>query len=201
MITAGVILAGGLARRMGGGDKPLKILARKPLLEHVIARIAPQVDTVVLNANDNPARFAEAGLPVIPDTVLGNPGPLAGILAGMEWVRAVAGGDADLLSVPGDAPFLPLDLVERLRAVRGAETADVAWAANGDRIHPVIALWPVRLAGDLRRALTEDGLRKVEDFGRRYSVACATFPEASVNPFFNVNTPADLVEAERMISQ
>ena len=156
-MVAGVILAGGLARRMGGGDKALLELAGRPLLAHVIERLAPQVDELVLNANGDPARFAQFGLPVVPDTVEGFAGPLAGVLAGMRW--AAARGHQDVASAAGDTPFFPTDLVARLQAARGDQPICMAATRDPERglsEHPTFALWPVRLADDLEKSLTEE---------------------------------------------
>lgn len=191
--TFGVILAGGLARRMGGGDKPLRPLAGRPMLGHVIARIGPQCAALALNANGDPARFAAHGLPVLPDTLPDHPGPLAGILAAMEasplpWV----------VTVPGDSPFLPEDLVARLHAAREAAGTPMACAASGGYAHPPIALWPRELAAALRQAVTE-GERKIDRWTARHGVAHAEWPTAPFDPFFNANTPEELAEAERLL--
>jgi molybdopterin-guanine dinucleotide biosynthesis protein A len=196
---AGVLLAGGIASRMGGGDKSLKILAGQPILAHVIARIKPQVATLVLNANGDPARFAEWGLPVAADAIPDYPGPLAGIHAGMRWVQNYHPEIADIISIPTDTPFLPADLIERLQAVREAEGAEIAVASSGGQAHPVVALWPVRLAAELYRLVTEDGMRRVTDFAGRYGVAYADFPVTGIDPFFNVNRPGDLELAQSFI--
>lgn len=193
--TLGVILAGGLARRMGGGDKPLRLLAGRPMLAHVIARIAPQCGGLAINANGDPARFAGYGLPVLPDTLPGNPGPLAGILAALEasilpWV----------VTVPGDSPFLPMDLVARLHAAREAAGTPLACAASGGFTHPPIALWPRALAADLRAAITA-GERKIDRWTARHGVATAEWPTMPHDPFFNANTPEELAEAERLLPQ
>ena len=197
MSTAGVILAGGLARRMGGGDKALLQLAGKPLLQHVIDRLRPQVAEIVLNANGDPARFARFGLPVVPDTVEGFAGPLAGVLAGMRW--AAARGHSHVASAAGDTPFFPTDLVARLQAAKGAEPISMAATEDPERgmsEHPTFALWPVELADDLERALTTSTMRKVIVWTSRHGCARAVF-EGHL-PFFNVNTPDDLAEAERI---
>lgn len=193
MTPPGVIVAGGLARRMGGG-KPLRLLAGRPILEHVISRFLPQVSALALNANDPPERFAQFALPVIGDSVGGWVGPLAGILAAMDW----AGDSADVVTVPADAPFLPLDLVARLLAARKEGDAEIAVASSGGRRHPVAALWPTRLADTLRRALLAEGLRQVETFVGRFRVATADFPDRPIDPFHNINTPEDLAVAEAM---
>lgn len=196
--VAGVLLAGGLGRRMGGGgDKPLKELAGKPLIAHTIQRARPQVAALVLNANGDPARFAEFGLPVIPDPVEGFVGPLAGILAGLDWARAQVPGAGWLASFATDAPFLPDDLVARLVEAVSREGADIGCAMSGGRTHPVFGLWPVRLANDLRRALIEEDMRKIDRWTARYKVAYAEWPADPVDPFYNVNTPDELAAAER----
>jgi len=187
-----VLLAGGLARRMGGGDKPLHMLGGRALLEHVLERIRPQVRAVALSANGDPARFAFWGLPVLADPLGGNLGPLAGVLAGMRWAAAL--GVADVLSVPGDTPFLPADLVDRLEAARRAAGVPIACAASLGRTHPVVALWPAALADALEAAL-RDGARRIDRWTATQGVTAAEFDAAGVDPFFNVNSPADLAEA------
>jgi molybdenum cofactor guanylyltransferase len=193
-----VLLAGGLARRMGGGDKPMRMIAGRTILDRVIARLAPQCGALVLNANGDPARFAAFGLPVVADSVADFPGPLAGILAGLDWVAAHVPSAEWMLSAAGDCPFLPRDLVARLAAARAAENAELAVAASGGRSHPVIALWPVRLREELRHALVAEDIRGVERFMTRYRLATVSWPAAPVDPFFNANTAEDLAEAERL---
>lgn len=183
-----VILAGGLARRMGGGDKGRLVVRGRPLVAHVIDRLRPQVGALALNANGDPARWADLCLPVLPDTVPGHPGPLAGVLAGMDWAAGL-GADA-VVSAAADTPFLPDDLVARLRAAAGP--SGLALAAAGGRPQPTFGLWPVALRGDLRAAL-EGGTRKILAWTDRHGAGSADFPEAA---FFNVNTPEDLTAAE-----
>ena len=195
--VAGVVLAGGQSRRMGGGDKCLRPLAGRPLLAHVIERVRPQVGPLVLNANGDPGRFAAFGLPVIADAAGDHAGPLAGVLTGLEWAAANAPDCAWVASFPADAPLLPPDLVARLLAA--AEAGDMACAASGGRAHPVVGLWPVRLAGALRRALVEEGVRKVDRWTGRYRLAQAEFAASPHDPFFNVNAPGDLAQAERLL--
>jgi molybdenum cofactor guanylyltransferase len=194
---AGVLLAGGLANRMGGGDKSLRLLGGRPILAHMIDRVRPQVATLALNANGDPARLAGWGLPVVADAIPDYPGPLAGIHAGMEWARAHYPQVEDIVSIPTDTPFLPADLIERLQAAR--QDADIAVASSGGQPHPVVALWPVRLAADLHRLVTEDGMRRVSDFAQRYKVAYADFPVGDIDPFLNINRPEDLARAELLI--
>ncbi|HSD34653.1 MAG TPA: molybdenum cofactor guanylyltransferase MobA [Alphaproteobacteria bacterium] len=195
--VAGVLLAGGLSRRMGGGDKTLKPLSGRPVLAHVIDRVRPQVAALALNANGDPARFAEYGLPVVADTVEGFAGPLAGVLAGLDWAARAASECRWLLSAPTDAPFLPKDLAERL--VAASARAEVVVAASGGRSHPVAALWAMSLREALRAALAR-GIRKVEDFTRDHRLATVEFPTEPVDPFFNLNRPEDLDEAERLLN-
>ena len=199
--TLGLVLAGGLARRMGGGDKPLKTIGGVTILDRVIGRLRPQCTSIVLNANGDPARFAATGLTVIPDDVPDFAGPLAGILAGLDWAAAHAPGIADVASVPGDCPFLPHDLVARLQQARQAERKPLACAHSGDWRHPVVALWPVALRADLREAVAGEGLRKIEVWTARHGVALADWPVIPVDPFFNVNTPEDVAAADRIAVQ
>ncbi len=194
----GVLLAGGRAQRMGGGDKPLRMVDGRTILERAIARLAPQCSRLILNANGDPARFAGNGLPVVPDGVAGFPGPLAGILAGLEWVATHMPEARWMLSAAGDCPFLPRDLVARLATARAAEQAKLALAASGGQIHPVIGLWPVGLREDLRHALVAEDIRKVTRFTARYKVATVSWPTVPLDPFFNANTAVDLAEAERL---
>jgi molybdenum cofactor guanylyltransferase len=197
--VVGVILAGGLSRRMGGGDKGLKTLGGRSILERVIERVRPQVDALVLNANGDPARFAAFGLAVVPDGVEGFPGPLAGVLAGLEWARMNAPQARWVASFPGDAPFVPRDLVARFLTATDKDAAELACARSGDQEHPVVGLWPVRLADALRHALAQEGMRKVDRWTARYRLAVIDFADQPVDPFFNANTPEDLAEAERAL--
>jgi molybdenum cofactor guanylyltransferase len=194
----GLLLAGGLSRRMGGGDKCLRLLAGRTLLSHVVSRLRPQVHRLVLNANGDPGRFAGYGLPTVADGVPDFAGPLAGILAGLEWTACEVPDCPFIVSSPTDAPFLPSDLVVKLLAAR--TSADIVMAASNGRTHPVVGLWPVRLAGDLRKALAEEGVRKVDLWTARYRVTVVSFPTARVDGFFNANRPEDLVEAERLFA-
>ena len=197
MIIAGVVLAGGLSRRMGGGDKCLRPLAGRPILAHIIERARPQVRALVLNANGDKARFAGFGLPVVADSIAGFAGPLAGVLAGLDWAAAERPDATHVASFAGDAPFLPRDLVERLAAAL-EQGHDLACAASAGRAHPVFGLWPLALRDDLRRALAEEGLRKVDQWTARFRLATIDFPVVPVDPFFNANHPDDLAAAERM---
>jgi molybdenum cofactor guanylyltransferase len=196
--TLGAVLAGGLARRMGGGDKPLRLLAGQPLLRHVLDRVAPQVAAVVLNANGDPERFAAYGLPVVPDGLPDNPGPLAGVLAALDWAAERRPDLPWVLTAPGDCPFLPLDLAERLHAAREATGTPLACAATAGRTHPPVGLWPVSLRPDLRNALL-GGERKIDRWTARFGCAVAEWPAGPVDPFFNANAPPDLAEAEALL--
>ena len=196
--TLGVLLAGGLARRMGGGDKPMRTIGGRTMLERVIARLSPQCDGLILNANGDPARFGAFGLPVISDDVPGFPGPLAGVLAALDWT-ATNRPDIDwVLSAAGDCPFLPRDLVARLHEARARENAQLAVAASGGQSHPVIGLWRVALRDELRHALVVEDLRKIDRWTARYPLATVTWPAEPLDPFFNANTVEDIAEAERL---
>ena len=193
------ILAGGLSTRMGGGNKALRMLAGETLLSRVIARLSPQCGRLAINANGEPEQFAEYGLPVIADGIGGFAGPLAGVLAGMEWA---AGEGADsVVSVSVDTPFLPEDLVHRLREAAGR--SGVAIAASPDdsgqlRDHPTCALWPVSLRGELHEAL-ESGLHRIGQFAAAHDPGRAVFDSRPLDPFLNLNTPEDLARAARLV--
>jgi molybdenum cofactor guanylyltransferase len=194
----GVVLAGGLARRMGGGDKPLREISGRTILARVIERLKPQCECLLLNANGDPLRFASFGLTVIADGVKRYPGPLAGILAALDWAEVNRPRAQWILSAPGDCPFLPRDLVARLSRALRAQAAELAVAASRGRSHPVIGLWSVGLRDALRQALVVEGLRKVDDWTGRYRVATVVWPAEPLDPFFNANTIDDLAEAERL---
>jgi len=196
--TPGVLLAGGLARRMGGGDKPMRTIGGRTILARVIARLKPQCDGLILNANGDPARFAGFGLPVIPDSVKDFPGPLAGILAGLDWAATNRPDVQWLLSAAADCPFLPRDLVARLHQARAAENAQLAVAASDGQSHPVIGLWSVALRTELRHALVVEDIRKIDRWTARYRLATVTWPTTPLDPFFNANTMDDIAEAERL---
>lgn len=202
--VAGVLLAGGLSRRMGGGDKCLRDLGGRPILAHILERAAPQVGALVLNANGDPARFEDFGLPVAADVVEGYAGPLAGVLTGLDWAAANAPGAAWLASFACDAPFFPTDMVARMVAAVEAAGADMACAVTHGRTHPVFGLWPLALREDLRRAMVEEEIRKVDLWTARYNLVEVEFPDTGtaagpLDPFFNTNRPEDLEEAERYL--
>jgi molybdopterin-guanine dinucleotide biosynthesis protein A len=194
----GVLLAGGLARRMGGGDKPMRQIAGRTILDRVIARLKPQCEQLLLNANGDPTRFAGFGLPVIADTVENFPGPLAGILAGLDWVAANRPEASWMLSAAADCPFLPRDLVARLHRSRAQQDAQLAVAASGGQSHPVIGLWSVGLRDELRHALLVEDIRKIDRWTARYALATVSWPAEPLDPFFNANTVDDIAEAERL---
>lgn len=196
--VVGVILAGGLSRRMGGGDKCLRLLGGRAILTHVIARARGQVGRLVLNANGDPKRFADFHLPVAADSIADYAGPLAGVLTGMDWARENAPDCPYVASFAADAPFLPRDLVRRMLEAVAHGKADLVCARSGGQDFPVVGLWPVGLAEELRGALN-GGLRKVDVWTARHRLARIEYPARPVDPFFNANTPEDLAEAERLL--
>jgi molybdopterin-guanine dinucleotide biosynthesis protein A len=183
---------------MGGGDKALIEIGGTTILDRVIARLKPTVSGLVLNANGDSARFARYGLPVIADSVPDFAGPLAGILAGLDWAATRAPDIAWIVSVPGDCPFLPRDVVPRLHAARAAAGMPLACARSGEWRHPVVGLWPLALRDDLRGALLDEDLHKIEVWTARHGIAIAEWPATPLDPFFNVNTPDDAAAAERL---
>ena len=202
--VAGVLLAGGLSTRMGGGDKPLGLLGGRAVLAHLLERIGRQTAAFAISANGDPARFSHFALPVIADTIPGHAGPLAGILAGMEWAASLP-GISHVVSLPADTPFVPPDLVARLRDAAEPSKTRVAIAASGGRTHPPIALWPLALHDELAAFLSEEKERKVSVFAMRHDPAICLFGPVriggrDVDPFFNINTPADMEEAERLLA-
>ena len=201
--TWGLVLAGGLARRMGGGDKAMIEIDGVTILDRVLATLSAQTAGIVINANGDPKRFAATGLPVVPDSVPDFAGPLAGVLAGLDWLAGQKNGIEWMLSVPGDCPFLPDDLVERLHAARRKMGVGVplACARSGEWRHPVVGLWPLALREELRHALVKEDLRKIEVFTARHGIAVADWPDKPLDPFFNVNTPEDVARAEKVASQ
>ena len=199
--TLGLMLAGGLARRMGGGDKARIKIGGMTILQRVLGCLGPQCSGIIINANGDPARFDDTGLPVVADSVPDFPGPLAGILAGLDWAAANAPANEWLLSVPGDCPFLPNDLAVRLHQARTAAGTRLACARSGEWRHPTVGIWPVALRGDLRHALVEENLHRVELWTAQYGIAIADWPDKPIDPFFNVNTPEDAARAETLAAQ
>ncbi|CAM5620066.1 Molybdenum cofactor guanylyltransferase [Mycolicibacterium aubagnense] len=203
--VAGVILAGGLSSRMGGGDKGLLSLGGQSILDRVTARFAPQVGSLALNANGDPNRFSAFQHSILADTVTGFPGPLAGILTGLEWAGTKTKA-AMITTVAADTPFFPLNLVARLAAAIDGRDEVIAVARSSGRLHPTFALWPARLREPLRHFLVEEGNRRVLSFIERHRFLEVDFPlqplrSGTLDPFFNINTPADLVEAERILKE
>ncbi len=206
---AGLLLAGGRSRRMrealgGDGDKALLDLAGRPMISHVIARLAPQTSRLVINANSDPALYGGFGLPVVPDPMAGFKGPLAGILAGLRWSMVQCPAATHIVSASADAPFLPTDLVARLEAALDGACNAIAVAQSGGRLHPVIGLWPVALAEDLEAAL-EAGTRKVTSWISDRGAVAVEFPSVDirgrvVDPFFNANTPGELAQARELLA-
>ena len=199
MKIAGVLLAGGQSQRMGGGDKNLRLLGGKPVLAHVIERAKPQVDALVLNTNGDPQRFASFGLPVIADSITDFAGPLAGVLAGLDWAAKNLPEAELVASFATDAPFFPRDLVSRLAVALEEGGFDLACAQSNGQAHPVFGLWPVSLREALREALA-GGMRKVDRWTARYKLVEVEFLAEPVDPFFNANRPEDLAEAERLVA-
>ncbi|MCH8098484.1 MAG: molybdenum cofactor guanylyltransferase MobA [Proteobacteria bacterium] len=199
--VVGVLLAGGLARRMGGGDKCLRPLGRRTILDYVVERARGQTATMVLNANGDPARFDAYGLPVAGDVIEGAAGPLAGVLTGMEWARAHRPDCPWIATFATDTPFFPLEFVSRSLERIEEHGADMARAASGGRAHPVFGLWPVRLRDSLDAAMRQDGVRKVDIWTARYRLVEAEFATEPFDPFFNANSPEDLAEAARLAAK
>jgi molybdopterin-guanine dinucleotide biosynthesis protein A len=194
----GVILAGGRAARMGGGDKGLREIGGQTILARVIERVRPQVDALVLNANGDSARFSALGLPVVSDPIPDFAGPLAGVLAGLDWAAVHHPQAHYVVTVPADGPFVPRNLVRHLAETLAMEDAELVTAASGAQTYPVVGLWPVKLRQALRDALTKEGVHKVDAWTRRFCRAVAAFPAEPIDPFFNANTPEQLAEAERL---
>jgi molybdenum cofactor guanylyltransferase len=199
--VVGVLLAGGQSRRMGGGDKCLRTIGGVTILARIIKRVQGQVGPLVINANGDSQRFAEFGLPVVADVVPDFAGPLAGILSGMEWAAKHVPDCHWIASIPTDAPFLPQEFIARLSVAMDREGSDLACAASAGRVHPVIGLWPVEMRTNLRHALIDEDVRKIDAFTENYRVAVVNFDASPVDPFFNTNRPEDLEEAERLIKQ
>jgi molybdopterin-guanine dinucleotide biosynthesis protein A len=195
----GVILAGGKATRMGGGDKGLRMVAGQRLIDHVITRLSAQCASLAINANGDPARWAEFGLPILPDSLPDHPGPLAGVLAGLDWAATL--GAPAIITAAADTPFFPPDLTARLQANAGP--SGLCLAASPDETgrmqrQPTFGLWPVALRDDLRAAL-QGGLRKIVIWTQSHNAGLATFPSQPFDPFFNINTPEDITAAETLM--
>jgi molybdenum cofactor guanylyltransferase len=199
--TLGLVLAGGLARRMGGGDKARIKIGGATILQRVLACLTPQCSRIIINANGDATRFSDTVLPVVADSVPDFAGPLAGIFAGLDWAAANAPAVEWLVSVPGDCPFLPKDLVTRLHDARTASSVPLACARSGEWRHPVVGLWPVGLREDLRHALVDENLHKIELWTARHGIAIAEWQTTPIDPFFNVNTPKDVAQAEAIAAK
>ena len=197
--AVGVLLAGGLARRMGGGDKCLQQLGGKSLLAHSIENAQGQVSRLIINAAGDPSRFAEFGLPVVADVIEGFAGPLAGVLTGMEWAKENVPDAEWIVTFPTDAPFFPKDLVGRLLDAVVGLGAEIVSARSNDRTHPVFALWPIRLADERRKAMIEEDMRKIDRWTARYNIIHVDWPIEPFDPFFNINRPEDLARAEELL--
>jgi molybdopterin-guanine dinucleotide biosynthesis protein A len=198
--TLGLVLDGGRARRMGGADKGLMMLAGRPMIAHAIERLRRQVVTLAISANGDPSRFASFGLPVVADNPPDYSGPLAGVLAGLEFCARSTFRLTHVATLPGDTPFAPEDFVARLHAARRAANAEIVVAVSQGKLHHVAALWPVAIAEDLRRAIVEEGARKVETFAARHAVATVEWPTEPLDPFSNVNTLEDLARADAALA-
>ena len=196
----GVILAGGQSRRMGGGDKPLGLLAGRTLLERLIERVAPQCSRLVISANGDPSRFVKFTLPVISDPDGNHAGPLAGILAAMRWTQTEVPSATHVVSIPGDTPFIPPDLVARLAFETGKKSKQIAVAASCGRMHPPIAIWPISLLPALETFLFEEQLSRVTAFLERHGAIEVEWPSEPYDPFFNINTPDDMARASELIA-
>jgi molybdopterin-guanine dinucleotide biosynthesis protein A len=199
----GILLAGGKSSRMGGGDKCLLPLGGRPILAHVIERLKPQVAELIISANGDPARFSAFGLPVVEDGLGGYAGPLAGILAGLEWARINRPESRFAITAASDTPFLPADLVSRLCSASGEGAPDLAVARSADGMHPVFGLWPISVAPDLEASLIS-GDRKVSEWVEQHQAKKVMFPPVkiegrTIDPFFNVNRPDDLAAAEAFL--
>ena len=197
--SAATLLAGGQARRMGGGDKNLMMLAGKPVLRHVLDRVDFADRPLMINANGDPARYAAFGLPVCADVIDGYAGPLAGILTGLEWVAANHSDCSHMVSLATDAPFLPVNLIALLESAIG-DGAEIAQAMSLHRRHPVFAIWPVAIAGALRDAVIDEGVRKIDDFTARYHCVTVEFA-GTPDPFMNLNRPDDFDLATQILGQ
>lgn len=196
-----VVLAGGLARRLGNVDKAAVELDGQPLLKRVLVRLEPQVSSIIVNANGNPDRFSQWKKLVVADTIADFPGPLAGVLAAMEWAVEHQPQCNWIVSVPVDTPFIPLDLVARFSRTITEKSADLTCAKSADQAHPVVGLWPVRLVSDLRQAMVEENLRKVDLWTARFNLVHTVFETDPIDPFFNINRPEDIKRAEEILRE
>ena len=199
--VVGVILAGGLARRMGGGDKSMLKLGGRRILDYVIESAQNQLQTVIINANGDPQRFAEFNLPVQADIVPDFAGPLAGVVSAMAWVKQNQPSITHIITLAADTPFFPADYVTRMLELMQLKHQRLACASYQGRTQPVFGLWPVDLFDDLYKALVEDDMRKVDRFTTPYGVADVPFDELISNPFSNVNKPEDIDLGEQQLAK
>jgi molybdopterin-guanine dinucleotide biosynthesis protein A len=199
--VVGVLLAGGQARRMGGGDKCLREISGRRLIDILIERVQPQVSNLIINANGDPKRFEGLGLEIVADTIDGYAGPLAGVLTGLEWAKSYVKDASWVASFATDAPFVPRNMVLRLSQAIKDNSADMACAMTNNRTHPVFALWPIRLIEELRHAMVKEEMRKIDRWTSRYKIAHVDFYSKLVDPFFNVNRPEDLAHAESIFKE
>jgi molybdopterin-guanine dinucleotide biosynthesis protein A len=200
-----VLLAGGKSSRMGGGDKSLRPLAGKPVLAHIVARLRPQIGAIIINANGDPSRFAAFDLPVVADNIAGFAGPLAGVHAGLQWAEAHAPGARHIVTLATDTPFFPHDLVQRFLAEARDDEGALLVAKSADGVHPVFGLWPVAMVRELEKSLMQ-GVRKVGAWTAQQGAREVMFPPVEicgrlVDPFFNINRPEDLGEAEALLQE
>ncbi|MBT7956697.1 MAG: molybdenum cofactor guanylyltransferase MobA [Rhodospirillaceae bacterium] len=196
----GVILAGGQSRRFGGGDKFIRELKGEPLVDRVIERVRPQTSQMIISSNAETPHLTKFRLPIVADVIEGQAGPLAGILSGMEWTRENASDCDWIVSFPTDAPFVPLDLVAQMHEQAVADDAEIVCAASGGRTHPVCALWRVNLAGNLRQVMEEEEMRKIDLWTARHRLSVLEFSDQPYDPFFNINRPEDLEQAETILA-
>ena len=199
--TLGCVLAGGLSRRMGGLEKAFIPLGGRPLLMHVLMRLERQVGMAIVNANGSPERFLGVSPNIVPDSVDGFPGPLAGVLTGIEWAIENAPHIKWVVTCACDTPFLPRDFVSGLFQALERDGAEMVCAASGGQNHPVFGLWPVSLASELREAIVDDGVRKVDAWTGEYKLAIAQFPITPYDPFFNTNRPEDIGKAQTILTE
>jgi molybdenum cofactor guanylyltransferase len=200
--VVGLLLAGGKSSRMGGGDKCLRVLAGKPILACIIDRLKSQVSEIVINANGDASRFAAYGLTVVADSIVGFVGPLAGVHAGLQWVKANRPDTTHVVTIATDTPFFPLDLVSRF-CLEARDDSTLLVARSDEGVHPVIGLWPVTLAPAIEDFLKREK-RKVGQFADEQRAFQMYFPNVEIgamliDPFFNINEPEELARANTLM--
>ncbi len=196
----GVILAGGQSRRFGGGDKFIKELNGEALVDRVVERVRPQTEQMIISSNSETPHLTKFGLPIVADTIHGFAGPLAGILTGMEWTRQHYPDIEWIVSFPSDAPFVPLDCVSKMLEQAQMDNAEIVCASSAGRTHPVCALWRIDLADNLRQAMEEEEMRKIDLWTARHRLSALEFSDQPFDPFFNINRPEDLEQAEVILA-